>query len=907
MKAQEVFDAEIMLVGDSPDISEMLYKLNYWWSRVGIKKENVYVASVLNELSQQFHGDLTIACKRNPGLAVKIQEQEYSRLRCLGNELPELKVIVCAGEYATNCFTRYGSTVWSGDSKGVASVRGSVYEWHCTNGRTLRVIPMLAPAIINTQPEMERRIITDWERAARVIRDGWARPERNHIINPQIGEIEECQVTIKYTDVISFDIETWGDEIKCIGFATSPHESITVPTVMPAWQRIEGKQSRATASLQKAWELVRSILSGPHDKVAQNGLFDCWWLAQYDIDVQGYHWDTLAMHHAIVPNESHALDFLASIYTDEPYWKDEAKDADSISRIAKQGMDKLYVYNGLDVTVTWEIFSKLYDILDEQGRLPFYLRHYADMVPSILGLMRRGAPVDRSLIDVLRKQYLDTALRLRDEACLEAGRPLFKFESTALEKEMIADYYVNGPVAGLLGHDEDTWLMHFKQMTKTLKSGQVKPLWSHKTVDDKWRDLQSKGISDTELIKLLFNEWKCPRGKTTDSGKVKVDSISLKTLRNTVEGRKRGDFLEHKDAILRTIDLTLDHRRQRKLATFVDPSRIDSDDRIRCTYKFTTKTGRLASAANPRGTGTNLQNQDRAIRPIFVASPGRVLLECDLSQAEGRVVRALSGDPEAIRLASRLPTEGDEHTENAIKIFSHFYGREVTPDEIKESKKKGTDLRQIGKKVVHAGNYDQGKFGLSDTLLKDGFTMTPYECGKLIEAHREQNPYVDKYQAAVRRRMMKEHTLYTSWGRQISFEDIRIDENSYKFGYSYVPQSEIGDLLNQKGLKPLDNYLRNSGSASVIILQVHDSVVLDAVPEEVYSIIEFLKRSLETSRTYGGCFGHAVELTIPVEFKLGLNWAGGKEWKYLPEKAEVEDYLKELLTGRNSSWSGHSF
>jgi DNA polymerase I-like protein with 3'-5' exonuclease and polymerase domains len=232
-----------------------------------------------------------------------------------------------------------------------------------------------------------------------------------------------------------------------------------------------------------------------------------------------------------------------------------------------------------------------------------------------------------------------------------------------------------------------------------------------------------------------------------------------------------------------------------------------------------------------------------------------------------------------------------------MKIFSAFYKREVTAAEIKATKGTGQDLRQIGKRVVHAGNYDQGKVGLSNTLLKDGFAMTIYECGKLIDSHRENNPYVELYQSAVRRRIIKERSLYTSWGRHISFEDIRIDPALYRFGYSFVPQSEVGDLTNQKGLKYVGNLIRTERLKSDLILQVHDSVVLDAVPQEVYFLMSRLKRSMEAPRNYGGCFGQAVELSIPVEFKLGLKWGEGREYKAMPTEDEVNEYVRKLCPG----------
>jgi hypothetical protein len=73
-------------------------------------------------------------------------------------------------------------------------------------------------------------------------------------------------------------------------------------------------------------------------------------------------------------------------------------------------------------------------------------------------------------------------------------------------------------------------------------------------------------------------------------------------------------------------------------------------------------------------------------------------------------------------------------------------------------------------------------------------------------------------------------------------------------------------------------------------------VVVDAVPDEVYEIMQVLKQNMEVTRIYGGCFGYEVALTIPVEFKLGLNWGNGKEFKCLPNENELMTWLDGLMS-----------
>src|SRR5207253_11155800 len=115
--------------------------------------------------------------------------------------------------------------------------------------------------------------------------------------------------------------------------------------------------------------------------------------------------------------------------------------------------------------------------------------------------------------------------------------------------------------------------------------------------------------------------------------------------------------------------LILTHRKQEKLLSFLDPGKVDADGRFRSSYGFDPSTGRFSSSPNPMGTGDNAQNQDRRVRDTFLADPGCVLLRCDLSQAESRIVDMLTLHPAHVARAHSQPWERDVHREAAAIVF----------------------------------------------------------------------------------------------------------------------------------------------------------------------------------------------------------------------------------------------
>lgn len=133
--------------------------------------------------------------------------------------------------------------------------------------------------------------------------------------------------------VLGVDIETAPSlaQITTISFST-PIEGICIPI----WDRyaLPPKQNYwATAADEvKAWKWIRRFAQLPNPKVLQNGLYDSQYLmdAPIDIRLRNWHDDTAILQHSLQPELPKALGTLASLYLNEPSWKQmraSAKDA----------------------------------------------------------------------------------------------------------------------------------------------------------------------------------------------------------------------------------------------------------------------------------------------------------------------------------------------------------------------------------------------------------------------------------------------------------------------------------------------------------------------------------------------------------------------------------------------------
>lgn len=299
--------------------------------------------------------------------------------------------------------------------------------------------------------------------------------------------------------------------------------------------------------------------------------------------------------------------------------------------------------------------------------------------------------------------------------------------------------------------------------------------------------------------------------------------------------------------------------RQKLLSTYIDLA-VDTDGRVRTSYKIAgTKSGRLSSSETIFGIGLNIQNVPAGpAREIYIPDPGHVFIQGDLSQAEARIVAYVAGEE---RLIDVFEQGGDIHKRNASIIFGKPV-EEVAPQE-----------RQLAKKIVHASNYGMGARRFKEVCWEElNLELDEATAKRYQRMYFNQFPKIELWHRTVQAQLYKNRTLTTPYGRKRMFFGF-LGDDLFKEAYSYVPQSTVSDHLNHSLLR-VHEYLKHMPGAGSIVMQVHDSLMVQCPVGTEQRMIERMRYFMDQPVNVGGRV-----CRIPVDFKVGLNWNALKEVK----------------------------
>jgi len=333
--------------------------------------------------------------------------------------------------------------------------------------------------------------------------------------------------------------------------------------------------------------------------------------------------------------------------------------------------------------------------------------------------------------------------------------------------------------------------------------------------------------------------------------KLKIDSKAKKT--------KTGQYSTTEDILLRLrdrhplVDKILELRGKRKLlSTYVNalPALVNPQTgRIHTTYNQTvTATGRLSSN-NP-----NLQNipvrsdEGREIRRAFIPAEGNVFFSADYSQIELRLVADLSQDQ---TMLDAFRDGHDIHAITAAKIY-HEPLDQVTADQRRKAKTANFGIL-----------YGISAFGLAQRL-----NIARSEAKMLIDGYYNTFPQVRDYIDRCIAQARQQGYVTTVYGRRRMLPDIN-SRNAVVRGFSErnainAPiQGTAADVIKLAMVR-IDRRFRDEGLRSRMILQVHDELNFDVLPDELERVSSIVVEEME------GVYQGRVRLTA--SHGVASNW-----------------------------------
>jgi len=291
--------------------------------------------------------------------------------------------------------------------------------------------------------------------------------------------------------------------------------------------------------------------------------------------------------------------------------------------------------------------------------------------------------------------------------------------------------------------------------------------------------------------------------------------------------------------------MLLEYRELSKIQSgFVQPFLQLADpesDIIRTTFEhISTGTGRLSS------THPNLQNLplygDWALRFRSALGPvrqGACFVSGDYSQIELRILAHLSRE-ESLVEAFR---EGrDVHSETGARIFS------VDPEEVTP------EMRRRAKMVNFGLLYGMGGFGLADRL-----NISRGEAQKLVDAYFAAFPGIQAYLENAAGEAKKQGYTTTLFGRRRPLAEVTTVEGRGTGALKRVAintpiQGTAADIARM-ALVQWHKKIRREGLSMPLVLQIHDSLVVEVSRDEAEQGAELLRTLMES----------VVSLSVPLK------------------------------------------
>lgn len=342
--------------------------------------------------------------------------------------------------------------------------------------------------------------------------------------------------------------------------------------------------------------------------------------------------------------------------------------------------------------------------------------------------------------------------------------------------------------------------------------------------------------SPSQLSDILFNKLNLP------TIGIKKGKAAYSTAANELD-KLRG--------IHPIIDLITQYREVTKLMnTYVEPlpNMVDENNRLHTTFSLTTaQTGRLSSS------DPNLQNipvrtdLGREIRTAFAADPGKLLVGADYSQFELRMAALLAGDKELIDMFNR---DVDVHTATASQIY------EREPEDVTKNMRRDA-------KVVNFGIL----YGMSPHGLSVATGMTQAAARQFIDRYFELRKPIYEYMNQLKEQAKKQGYVETLFGRRRPTPDANssnfmVRSAAERAAINMPLQGTCADIMKLAMIR-IQEKLGHKSNVNMM-LQIHDSVLVECPEKQADEIARELKRIMENV--------YKLDVKLTVDTSIGKNW-----------------------------------
>lgn len=644
-------------------------------------------------------------------------------------------------------------------------------------------------------------------------------PDRHHVIAHNSLDLYRYYQEYKKLRKTASDIESINCIPVCVGFAFTRHHSITVPLLKQIGPFPLTDMSRR--EIIECWRIIQDIYS-EMGIVGQNFKYDEFKLGLCGFSIPNVVSDTMLKCHTIVPElPDKRLNTISSIWTREPFYKDEGKE----NKVGKHfNVERFFRYCGKDSCVTIESDEEMEpDLINlaEKFKVPlkeFYYNYIMKKHKTYLKMENRGFAIDFEHKKELKDKYED----LREGA--------------------------HARLTELVGYDVN--VKSTPQMFSLLYEAMKFP----KRI--------KQPTSEDSIIALLGNHCK---GKDA-----KQKQIILETV---LEERRIRDQLS------RAINFEPDYD-----GTCKTSFRIEQTETARSSTNILKKPVRPKKVGLAFHTIPKHGRLAKDIRSMLIPRKGKVLLQADLSQAEARIVAVLAEDWallkafDEIDIHRRTAAMFFGYTTSLILTPGKL---SIVDDLDKDGPERftGKMFRHAGNYDMGKGRA-MNEFNVNAQKYEIPMSISEWRAGQYIELFHAASPKIRAvFHAGIRDCINSTRALVNPYGRPRELFG-RLDDTTYKEGYAFIPQSTVADTT-QTALLEIDDALNGDVEAG-FVSENHDALVLEVPADNWMPYAQLLKKHMVRPIYFGQycSLSRDFTLTIPVDVEISQDPKTGEITNY---------------------------
>ena len=620
----------------------------------------------------------------------------------------------------------------------------------------------------------------------------------------------------------------------CVGLAFTRHHAM----VVPLWNTA-GISTIPTSDMVQIWIILAEML-WENEIVGQNFNYDRDKLFRLGFKIRKLASDVMLKAFAINPELPKGLAFNTSIFTEEPFYKDEGMYEGSI--------EDLFLGCGRDACVTIEVDEAMDPDIDELSQRPFYEKFLLRLPELYAGIEKQGFAIDKMERDALLYKYIVWDEKVRYELFQLVGTDVNVNSPTQIATLLWENLRL--PRKDTTGEEDITALLNSQSAIKKPEHRRICELI-----------LEGRRVRKSISTYLM--------ALPDFDGRMRTTYFPCLDTGRTSTGQQE-------PPIRPTVEVIDEHGKKKKKC-------------IGTAFQTMTKHGDIG--ADIRGMYVPDSDEEE-------------FWQADSSQAEARVVWLLADDEEALRLVDEIDYHaltatwffGGKESDYSKKVLGYEHKIRFAGKTLRHAGHLGAGKRRAAAEVNTQARKYKIPISITEATAEEALKIFHRKQPKIqgvfqagvVDCLKRTRQLIAPIPWGLDVPLGGKRTFYERWGDEL-----------FRQAFSYLPQRTVSDNTKMAALR-----IKTRIPEIKIVMESHDALLFCSPIAKRAEWIPIVKQEMERPIDFSRCSLPRRKLKIPCEIEYGKNYRDLSKFKdaiiipevqtmVIPNKSITQQFMVE--------------